>query len=209
MAKLHPFPNPKENKMKLLKLLLVISLSWFSSTLFAADWVVDNSQSQLNFISTKKVNIAEVHQFNMLQGSLDSQGKFTLSIDLTSVNTNNPVRDKRMKSFLFNVKKFATATLTANIDTDKLDAIAEGASARWTVNANLDLHGKIKPLVLDVIVTRLVGAKLSVVSVQPIILNVSDFSLAQGVEKLRELAKLPSISHAVPVSFYITLGLKH
>jgi len=195
--------------MKLLKLLLVISLSWFSSTLFAADWVVDNSQSQLNFISTKKVNIAEVHQFNMLQGSLDSQGKFTLSIDLTSVNTNNPVRDKRMKSFLFNVKKFATATLTANIDTDKLDAIAEGASARWTVNANLDLHGKIKPLVLDVIVTRLVGAKLSVVSVQPIILNVSDFSLAQGVEKLRELAKLPSISHAVPVSFYITLGLKH
>ncbi|RKZ87016.1 MAG: hypothetical protein DRQ39_04925 [Gammaproteobacteria bacterium] len=99
--------------------------------------------------------------------------------------------------------------MRANIDTSDIDAIAEGASALLTVDVELNLHGETKPLTMDIAVTRLAGAKLSVVSVRPVILNVSDFSLVAGVEKLRELAKLPSISQAVPVSFYLIFKLKH
>lgn len=197
------------NIVKLTKLTaVVVGLSLSSITAYAIDWVVDGHDSQLNFVSIKKSNIAEVHEFKQLQGSYDSQGQFILDIDLASVDTHISVRDDRMKDYLFEVSKFSTAKITAKIDTDLIDAIAEGASERFTVDANLDLHGVIKPLTLDVIVTRLVGAKLSVVSVKPVIINADDFALASGINKLMELASLPSISKAVPVSFYLTLKLK-
>lgn len=197
------------NILKLTKIAVVgLGLAISSISAHAIDWVIDGNNSQLNFVSIKKINIAEVHEFKKLQGSYDSQGHFILDIDLASVDTQIPVRDDRMKNDFFEVSKFSTAKITAMIDTDLVDAIAEGASERFTVDANLDLHGVLKPLTLDVIVTRLVGAKLSVVSAQPIIINAGDFALASGINKLMELASLPSISQAVPVSFYLTLKLK-
>lgn len=197
------------NILKLTKMVVVgLGLSFSSIPAYAIDWVIDGHNSQLNFVSIKKVNIAEVHQFKKLEGSYDSQGQFELDIDLASVDTQIPIRDERIKNDLFEVSKFSSAKITAVIETDLVDAIAEGASERLTVDANLNLHGVSKPLTLDVIVTRLVGAKLSVVSVQPVIINADDFALATGISKLMELASLPSISHAVPVSFYLTLKLK-
>lgn len=174
----------------------------------AAQWLIDNSHSQVNFISIKKDKIAEVHQFKQLQGRLDSQGQFEVNIDLSSVDTHIAVRDERMTKHFFNVDQFAHAKLTAKIDLSVLDAVAQGASTALTVDAQLSLHGEVKTITLNMMVTRLVGAKLSVVSTQPVIVNVDDFSLTAGLNKLMELAKLPSISHAVPVSFYLTLNLK-
>jgi polyisoprenoid-binding protein YceI len=188
--------------------LLLVTFSLFSVNTFAAEWQIDPTNSQLSFISIKKINVAETHYFRNLQGSVDSHGQLTLAIDLASVDTNITVRDERMIEFLFETDVFTTATVSATIDTSEIDAIAEGASARLIISAVLDLHGEKQPLKMDVIVTRLVGAKLSVVSVQPVILNLSDYSLVSGVEKLRELAKLPTISHAVPVSFYLIFKLK-
>jgi polyisoprenoid-binding protein YceI len=197
------------NIFKLTKMTaVVVGLSISSFSAHAIDWVIDGNDSQLNFISIKKNAIAEVHQFKQIGGSYDSQGQFIVNIDLASVDTHIPIRDERMKRFFFEVSTFSSAKISATIDTDLVDAIAEGASERLTVDAKLDLHGVIKPLILDVIVTRLVGAKLSVVSTQPIIINVDDFALMPGLNKLMNLASLPSISQAVPVSFYITLKLK-
>lgn len=181
---------------------------FFSALLFAViassnEWQLNNEASELSFISIKKIHVAETHQIKQLQGHLDAQGQFSLTMDLASVDTRNDVRDERMKTYLFDVNQFATATVSAKIDPEALDAIAEGASTQMTIDATLDLHGQKQALTLSLSVTRLVGAKLSVVSVQPVILNVGDFALVAGIEKLRELAKLPSISHAVPVSFYL------
>lgn len=190
------------------KMLVVVSFSLFSLLAHASNWIVDSNHSQLSFVSIKKNSIAEVNTFKQLQGSYNNQGQFVLNVDLTSVDTNNPIRDDRMKDFLFDVSQFSTATITADVDTALVDAIAEGANELLTLNANLDLHGVIIPLKIDVIVTRLVGAKLSVVSAQPVIINADDFGLVPGINKLMELAKLPSISQAIPVSFYVTLKLK-
>jgi len=197
------------NILNLTKMVVVgLGLAISSMPTYAIDWVIDEHNSQLNFVSIKKIDIAEIHKFKKLQGSYDSQGQFTLDIDLASVDTNIPVRDDRLKNNFFEVSKFSSAKITAMIDTDLVDAIAEGSNRLLTIDANLDLHGVSKPLTLDVIVTRLVGAKLSVVSVQPIIINANDFALTAGISKLMELASLPSISQAVPVSFYLTLKLK-
>lgn len=196
--------------MFLKKMTIITVLAFlFMTSVSASEWRVDNNHSQVSFISVKKINIAEVHQFEHVDGTLDSDGHFNLSIDLASVNTHNLVRDERMKVFFFNVNTFSEAVLKAEIAPSILDSIAEGASTYVSIDSILELHGESKPLKLDVIITRLVGAKLLVVSAQPIILNVNDFSLVSGVNKLMELAKLPSISHSVPVSFNLMLKLAH
>ncbi|PHS30809.1 MAG: hypothetical protein COA95_07790 [Methylophaga sp.] len=188
--------------------IVVMMLVLFSLPTIAAEWILDSNTSHLNFVSIKKGNIAEVHQFKSLQGQYGTQGQLNVKIDLASVDTQNSVRDQRMKEHLFEVDSVAAATLTAIIDTEIVDAIAEGASEQITVDATLELHGDSKPLTIDVIITRLVGAKLSVVSAKPIIINAGDFSLIKGIDKLMALAKLPSISLAVPVTFYLTFNLK-
>ncbi len=188
--------------------LLAIAVTFISAPSFADGWILDSHKSQLNFISIKKGSIAEIHQFKILQGQYDDQGNLTVNIDLASVDTHNVVRDGRMKEHLFETDKYASATLSAAIDSEIIDAIAEGASEELTVDAILDLHGVSKALSIDVIITRLVGAKLSVVSVKPVVVNAADFSLVSGINKLMALAKLPSISQAVPVTFYLTFNLK-
>lgn len=182
-------------------------LSLFVHSAMASQWQLDPNNSQLNFISTKKISVSEIHQFTQLSGSVDEMGNATIDIDLASVDTKIDIRNERMRKYLFNTDMFPKAQLTAQIEPATLDAIAEGASTTLTIDATLNLHGQSVPLVIDVAVTRLVGAKLSVVSLQPVLLNVADFNLVAGVDKLTELAGLPSISYTVPVTFYLTFSL--
>jgi len=210
MVKLPLLKSNGERVMKYFKIIqlvmVFVSALLFSTVIMANEWQLNADTSQLTFISIKKTHTAETHTFKQLKGSLDAQGQFSLEIDLASVDTDNAVRDERMKTYLFDIKQFSTATVSAKIDLESLDAIAEGASKQMTIDAIFNLHGETQALTLNVVVSRLVGAKLSVVSVQPVILNAGDFALFAGVEKLRELAKLPTISYAVPVSFYLTFN---
>lgn len=185
--------------------LSMMGLLLLSAGAHAADWKVDNAESKLSFISTKKVNVAEVHSFEQLSGGLNAAGEFALSIDLNSVNTNIAIRNERMKEFLFEVVDFPAAEITANIDTDKLNKLTVGQQLSETIEGKLQLHGQEQAMNFDVIVTKLAGDTLFVIASKPLLLNVSDYQLVEGVEKLRELAGLPSISHAVPVNFYLTL----
>ncbi len=64
--------------MKLHLSLSAIALAITSTVASAANWQVNNEQSQLSFISTKKADIAEIHRFGQLQGQLEEQGNFSL-----------------------------------------------------------------------------------------------------------------------------------
>lgn len=192
--------------MKIVKTFTLLSFLVAGVSAHAADWQLDNEQSQLNFISIKKGDVAEVHQFDRLTGSLSESGAFTVDIDLESVNTNIDIRDQRMREFLFNVVEFPAASLSAQVDPKLVADLSIGMSQTATVDAKLTLHGQTQKLSIDVMLTKLSDTTLMLVSAKPLVLNVSDFELVQGVEKLRELAGLPSISHAVPISFYLTLN---
>jgi polyisoprenoid-binding protein YceI len=190
----------------MLKTLFSVGMLLAATTVSAANWQLDNDQSQLNFVSIKKGNVAEVHHFERLTGNLSENGTFTLDIDLESVNTNIEIRDQRMREFLFDVVDFPAASLTAQVEPALVAELASGMTRTATIDAELSLHGQKQSLTIDVLVTKLSDNTLMLVSAKPLVLNVSDFDLVQGVEKLRELAGLPSISHAVPVSFYLTLN---
>ncbi len=183
-----------------------LGLMALSSSLFAADWQISEQDSIVNFISVKKGDIAEVHKFTQVSGKLDDKGHFTLTIPLSSVMTNIEIRDTRMKEVLFEVEKFPSFQLTAQVDKGVADKLAVGAMESMTLEAQLALHGVTKTVLLNVRVAKLSQDKLLVTNEYPVLLNAADFGLTDGVEKLRELAGLPVISKAVPVSFILTLN---
>ncbi len=187
-------------------LLSTLSFLLASTAASATQWQINNNESQVNFISTKKINIAEVHQFDKIAGNLSENGAFTVNIDLASVDTGVEIRDSRMKEYLFKVADFPKATVSAHLPPEEIEKLSVGQTKPLSVVGTFELHGQKQELTFDVLATKVTSDELLVVSAHPIILNVDNYKLANGVEKLRELAGLPNISHAVPVNFYLTLN---
>lgn len=173
-----------------------LSFALLSGTAMA-DWVLDNTQSALYFVSIKSDHMAEIHTFKTLSGVITKAGQGSLNIDLASVSTNIDIRDQRMREQLFDTQKFATASVS--VDLSKT-GVKPGIQ---TVNVTLDLHGVKKEIPATVTLTE-VGNTVQVSTVAPIVLNAADFDLAAGITALREIAELPSISNAVPVTFFLS-----
>jgi polyisoprenoid-binding protein YceI len=186
---------------KLLLLCLTVLLSFNAQ----ADWKLNDDQSSVNFISIKKSTVGEVNHFNSLSGSLKN-GSARVVIDLSSVETNIPIRNERMQKMLFEVSKFSSATITAEIDSSKLDSLKGGERYQENINLILDLHGITNKITATVQVIKLSNSGILVYSVIPVIINASDFGLANGVEALREIANLPVISAAIPVTFSLVFN---
>ena len=177
-------------------ILVFIATALFISPSFADTWNLEKTDSSLHFISIKKGDIAEIHHFKTLSGSIAEDGKASLAIDLASADTNVPVRDERMTNVLFEAKKFTTATVSMDLGK------GERPFGRTTIKVTLDLHGVKKEVEAQVVVA-VSDEYVSVTTVAPVIISAADFGLEAGVEKLRELAKLDTISKAVPVTFHL------
>ena len=191
------------------------TLKFWSSTLLLltalglspvhADWTIDNDQSRVAFVSTKAGNVAEVHRFGALTGSLEADGAFTVDIALDSVDTGIEIRDQRMRELLFQTERYPRARLTAQLDMDQLKRIGPGEQGTISAEAALNLHGQRATLTINAAVAHLEDGSLLVSSEEPLVVTASQFELLAGVERLREIAGLPSISPAVPVTFRLTL----
>lgn len=168
-----------------------------------AGWTLDNDASRINFVSTKANAAAEVHTFGTLGGQVDDEGNATLSIDLNTVDTAIEIRDERMRSMLFETDQFPTATLAATVDMAVVSRLGAGDTADLTTEGQLMVHGTTSSITFDISVSRLTDDRILVASRKPIIVNASQVGLLAGVEALREIAGLPSISPAVPVSFVL------
>jgi len=168
-----------------------------------ADWALDNSGSRLSFVTIKAQDVAEVHTFETLSGSVTADGVATVSIELASVNTLIPIRDERMREILFITDVFPTATVSARLDVEKFQNLPVSTSSVLTTELLLSLGEAKLPVTAELLVSRLAGDRILVTSLKPIIVNAGSVALAEGVEQLREIAGLPSISRAVPVSFVL------
>ena len=169
----------------------------------SADWELDAEQTALHFLSTKNAQVTEVHQFTSLSGSVTSSGELTVDIDLSSVDTGIDIRNSRMKEMLFNVSEFASATFEASVPEAMLSGKA-GDVQLGPVEGMLSLHGMAAPVTFHIAVSHVDENTVSVSTTQPSLLNVADFGLESGVESLREIAGLKSITTTVPVTFTAT-----
>jgi polyisoprenoid-binding protein YceI len=162
---------------------------------------LDTENSVLNIISTKNGKFAEIHSFSGLTGSLSDNGSVEVSVPLASINTGIGIRDQRMREFLFNTGVFPVATFTANVDMAAIELLKTGGVTELRVNGEITMNGQTAKTLVNVMVARQLDGSLIVVTKQPFIINAQDFGYVDGINKLKELAALPSISMAVPVTF--------
>ena len=187
-----------------MKKLLTIGLLGCLSWSVQADWTLDNANTAVSFVTIKSDHIAEIGNFKQVAGTINDKGEAEVKIDLTSVDTLIPIRDERMQEHLFETGTYANATITAQLDIAALDKLAVGNMMAMELAGQLNLHGKQQDIMTTVTVSRLSDKQLLVASQKPIVVHAGQYELANGVNKLREIAGLPSISYAVPVNFVLS-----
>lgn len=168
-----------------------------------AHWQLDNDASTLSFVTIKADHVGEVHTFDLLTGVIDDEGNAELTIELISINTLIPIRDERMQNMLFETELFPEANLVAQLDIDQFAELEVGRSAQANFSFDLSMRDQTNSYQAEVMVTRLADNGIQVSTLKPIIVVANSFGLVRGVEALREVAGLPSISNAVPVSFTV------
>jgi polyisoprenoid-binding protein YceI len=151
-------------------------------------------------VTVKNAVIAETHEFLAVSGAVDA-GEAAVTIALGSVETLIPIRNERMREMLFEVASFPEATLTAPVGQGRLEALAPGESVEQRLSGTLALKGQSIPLELAVRVSRQGTDAVRVESLGPVMVSAEQLGLAPGVEALRAIAGLNSITPMVPVSF--------
>lgn len=167
----------------------------------AAEWSVKGDESNVSFVTVKADSLGEVHHFTSVTGTVSDAGEAKITIPLNSVETNVDVRNERMREFLFETMKFPDAVITAHLDMAALEKLAVGERTRMTLEATVGLHGQEADIEPDVYVTHVADGKVLVETAAPVLVTADDFALQPGVDKLKELAGLPSITPVVPVTF--------
>jgi len=167
-------------------------------------WHLDNDNSTLSFVSVKKNSVAEAHSFAKLTGVIDAKGLVNVDVDLMSVNTHIAIRDERMKEHLFETSLFPKATLTTQLNIVEFEKLAVGSSHNVKLKGMISLHGQQQEVVINVLIMRLNQDTVIASTLSPFMIKAESFKLVSGINKLQQLAGLPSISKAVPVSFVVT-----
>ena len=186
----------------LLSLLLVILIPVAN-----ADWQLVPDRSTLTFVSTKKGNVAEVQRFESFSGAVSYKGVAEVTIDLSSINSGIDIRDERMKEHLFNVNVHPKAKIQLDVSS-MTEALKKKGYARGTANAKVTIAGVTHEQTVTLIALTSQGGDIIVAPLEPVLLNANNFELSAGIEKLRQLAGLPSISSSVPVQFLFTFQKK-
>jgi len=184
-----------------IKTLLYFWVLFLFSTPVFPDWNLVNEESRINFISIKASDIAEIHTFKELSGSVKNNGQAQVIINLSSLETLIPIRNERMGSLLFETKIYPVASFKLRLDLQTVLLTEVGKSSDVTLRGVLELKGKQFTMPVKISVTRLSDQSFLVKSSEPLLLNAGSLGLSDGIESLRVIAGLPSISKSVPVTF--------
>jgi hypothetical protein len=166
----------------------------------AENWVLNSEQSYLKFITIKNDHKVENQTFTGLQASIvDNQAR--LIIDAETISTNIDLRDERIRTFILETDFLPDIYLQAAIDPAFTEALQEGDTKPYTLDAELQIRGTTKPITSEVLVTKLANDRLNVTSVKPFILDAMAFALDGSIAVLRDIAGLDSITLNIPVDF--------
>ena len=183
---------------------IVFGLCLYAAAMATQALELASKSSMLNVVSVKNNRVAELFSFDAVTGQLNTTtGNALINIDLASIDSGIDIRDKRIKKYLFDVDSQPLATFNATIDTDALAAIEVSLPQAMTVEGELMLGGKRQALRFNTLVSRLENGDIRVVTTSPAFIDIAALGLEQGIDKLRQLAGLNSITLAVPVTFSV------
>ena len=182
--------------------LLAIGLIGAFSSLAGADghakaaWQISDA-STIGITSTKNDIVSERHTLKAISGGIDQEGLLSLTLDLSQIETNIPIRNERMQTWLFG--EAPVAKIIAEIAQDVLDS-AQSA----TVEQVLVVSANQRSLTLSVPIKVAYSENETRVTGE-LTLDVAELGYTAGIEKLREIAGLKVISTRVPVDFDLVL----
>ena len=165
-----------------------------------APWQLDLTQSELGLTSTKNSQISERHTVRFLSGSVSAEGKARVEVDLGSIETRIPIRNERMQKFLFAA---ATPVLVAlDLKPTMIASLAAGEARSLSTNVVIKANNQEILLPIALSATPVDGAQVRVSGTGE--LDVGALGYQAGIEALREIAGLKSISLNVPIDFVLT-----
>ena len=178
-------------------------LSFGLSTLLSAgvaaadeSWRLNKDSSELVIASTKNSQITERHNLSFQSGAITKQGVARLVVDLLSIETNIPIRNERMRKYLFDNQP--QAIIEMSLTPSELQQLMAGQSSAVTLPAAVTANGT-KLSVPVAVRTNSDGGGVVVSGETQI--DVAKFGYGPGIEQLRVIAGLAAISTTVPVSF--------
>ena len=127
---------------------LALGLGSLAAQVQTHDWAIDPSHSEADF-AIKHMAISTVHgSFRGISGVIKFEAgnpslwSVDATIDVNSVDTGVPARDKDLRSpNFFDVAKYPTITF-------KSTSVKQDSSSGYLVTGNLTLHGVTKPVTL-------------------------------------------------------------
>ncbi|MES2605584.1 MAG: YceI family protein [Pseudomonadota bacterium] len=172
-----------------------------ASTAAQAEWKLDGGASSFFYVTNKAAAVTEVNTFTGLSGAIADSGAATLTIDLATVDTAIEIRNQRMRDIVFKVAQFPKAEVGVTVDAAALSALKAGMSITGSYPVTVSLHGVTAELMADMQVSKLDAGTLQVQLARPLVVAASSFGLVEGVEELRTVANLASITPNVVVDF--------
>ena len=190
------------SRMALSPWLMAIGLIGAFSSFAGADghakaaWQISDA-SIIGITSTKNDIVSERHTLKSISGGIDQEGLLSLTLDLSQIETNIPIRNERMQMWLFGEEP--SAEITAEIAEEVLNSVQSG-----TVEQVLSVSANQRSLNFTVPI-KVAFAENEVRVTGKLTLDVAELGYAAGIEKLREIAGLKVISTQVPVDFDLVL----
>lgn len=172
-----------------------VLLALFAHPALAADpfehgWQLDQEASAITFLSIKKDTVAETSQFAAMSGQITERGVAQLVIALDSVDTQIDLRNVRMRFLFFETFSFPEATVTAVLDPLSLQDLPILRRKVINLPVTLSLHGAEVELESEVAVTLVSNDRITISTLNPVILQLEDFNLMAGRDKLQEAANV-------------------
>ncbi len=169
-----------------------------------SDWKMVADESGMTYITIKNGEFAEINTFRQVSGTVSHKGDAEILVDLSSVDTNNEIRDERLRELLFKTHAFPQAKITAKIDMAPLESLAIGESHTLLLDMTIAVRGVSVQKDFYVLATRLGADKVVVNNKAPLILEAADFGMTEAIEQLRTLASLDSITPLVTATVSFT-----
>ncbi|MGM0569113.1 cellulose binding domain-containing protein [Marinobacter sp.] len=169
----------------------------------SAAWHLDREASHLGFVTTKNQHTVESHRFGDLSGTVSEDGIATLNINLDTVDTGIDIRDQRLREILFNTSANPEAAVAIELGENlgQVLGLSAGEVLSLEIPAAVQVSGVNRHLNTRLRVQHLGNQRFLVSTARPLIITADQFELGDGVEALREVAGLDTISLAVPVDF--------
>ena len=165
-----------------------------------SSWNLLGDESKINYASIKNNNLMENNIFEILEGSVNLDGSAEFLINLNSVNTNNDIRDERLRNILFKTETYPIAKVTSLINLSDYENLSVGSSIIKNFNFKITFHGLTGSFEAEMEIFRLGMNKVLVKNIEPVIVDGGDYGLHTEFKQLQQLAGLDSVVPVVPVT---------